>query len=94
MKSLRVIEEEILHKFVDSSYMFIESPSFAVLIQLYTDLLEDHILFWNGVNSDPTTSSNVEQLRISWCSLMKDVTKLKEKLSDVCPEAAEIVQVS
>ena len=94
LKSLRVIEEEILHKFVDSSYMFIESPSFAVLIQLYTDLLEDHILFWNGVNSDPTTSSNVEQLRISWRSLMKDVTKLKEKLSDVCPEAAEIVLVS
>ncbi|KAL4625562.1 hypothetical protein ACB092_05G035400 [Castanea dentata] len=91
LKSLRVIEEEILHKFVDSSYMFIESPSFAVLIQLYTDLLEDHILFWNGVNSDPTTSSNVEQLQISWRSLMKDVTKLKEKLSDVCPEAAEIV---
>ena len=74
--------------------MFMESPSFAVLIQLYTDLLEDHILFWNGVNSDPTTSSNVEQLRISWRSLMKDVTKLKEKLSDVCPEAAEIVLVS
>ena len=73
--------------------MFIESPSFAVLIQLYTDL-EDHILFWNGVNSDPTTSSNVEQLRISWRSLMKDVTKLKEKLSDGCPEAAEIVLVS
>ncbi|KAG7997478.1 hypothetical protein I3843_01G213100 [Carya illinoinensis] len=86
LKSLRVMEEDILHKFVDPPFMFVESPSFDVLIRLYTDLLEDHIQFWNGV-----MSSNVEQLLISWWSLLKDAAKLKEKLNDICPEAIDIV---
>lgn len=89
LKSLRVMEEEILNKFVDPSCMFVESPSFGVLIGLYADLLEDHMFFWNGV-----TSSNVEQMIISWRSLMKDAAKLKEKLHDICPEAVDIVLVS
>lgn len=89
LKSLRVMEEDILHKFVDPPFMFVESPSFDVLIRLYTDLLEDHIQFWNGV-----MSSNVEQLLISWWSLLKDAAKLKEKLNDICPEAIDIVLVS
>jgi midasin len=89
LKSLRVMEEEILHKFVDSSYMFVESPSFDVLIRLYTNLIEDHKLFWNGV-----TSSNVEQLLISWRSIMKDAAKFMEVLKDICPEAVDVVLVS
>lgn len=89
LKSLQVMEEEILHKFVDSTYMFVESPSFDVLIRLYTNLIEDHKLFWNGV-----TSSNVEQLLISWRSLMKDAAKFKEVFKDICPEALDVVLVS
>jgi midasin len=56
LKSLRVMEDKILHKFVDSSYMFVESPSFDVLIRLHTNLIEYHKLFWNGVTSSMLSS--------------------------------------
>ncbi|XP_048323691.2 midasin isoform X2 [Ziziphus jujuba] len=65
LSSLRLLEEELLNKLVETS-------SFNALIQLYADLLEDHILFWNGV-----MSSDPGKLLISWRSLLKKATKLK-----------------
>ncbi|KAK1575506.1 hypothetical protein Q3G72_006073 [Acer saccharum] len=52
------------------------------LIQLYTDLLEGHILFWKSV-----TSSQSDSLLISWRSLMKNASKLLY----FCPEEVENV---
>ena len=66
LRSLRILEEEVLNSLV-------ESPSFDLLIQLFTNLLEDHVLFWNGV-----TSSKFDYLLISWHSLMKDTIKLRD----------------
>ncbi|KAJ0075983.1 hypothetical protein Patl1_33593 [Pistacia atlantica] len=62
--------------------MVVNSPSFDKLIQFYTDLLENHILFWSGV-----TSSQVDCLLISWRSLMKNATKLH----NFCPKEVENV---
>ena len=66
LRSLQVLEDEVLNALV-------ESPSFDLLIQLLTNLLEDHILFWNSV-----TSSKFDYLLISWHSLMKDAMKLRD----------------
>lgn len=77
LKSLRNLENSVLKTVVNS-------PSFDKLIQFYTDLLENHILFWSGV-----TSSQVDCLLISWRSLMKNVTKLH----NFCPREVDIVLV-
>lgn len=66
LRSLQMLEKEVLNALV-------ESPSFDLLIQLFTNLLEDHILFWNGV-----TASNFDYLLISWHSLEKNVMKLRD----------------
>ncbi|KNA10543.1 hypothetical protein SOVF_143350 isoform A [Spinacia oleracea] len=72
MESLRKLEEEVLD-------VMIESPSFDCLLQMYTDLLEEHILFWNVI-----VSSEFKTLLVHWRSLMKIVLKLREFV----PEAA------
>ncbi|KAA8540262.1 hypothetical protein F0562_024175 [Nyssa sinensis] len=77
LKSLQRVEEEVLD-------MLVGSPSFDVLFQLYTDLLEDHMSFWNGI-----TSSQFERTLISWRSLVKDAAKLWE----FCPREVEILQM-
>ncbi|KAJ7963223.1 Midasin [Quillaja saponaria] len=81
LRSLRELEEEILNKFVDQSFMLVESPSFDILIRLYSDLLEDHIQFWHAI-----ISSQLDYLLLSWHSLMKDAGKLRE----FCPEEVGI----
>ncbi|CAK7356901.1 unnamed protein product [Dovyalis caffra] len=73
LDALQELEEEILN-------MLVESPSYNVLIKLYRDLLEDHLTFW-----DAFTSSRFEQLVVSWHSLIKDVSKLR----DFCPGAVD-----
>ncbi|KAM1135785.1 hypothetical protein TB1_033293 [Malus domestica] len=78
LQSLQKLEGEFLSKFADSSVMLIESPSFDALIQLYTDLLEDHILFWKGLKS-----SDSDLLLIFWRMVLKHAAKLK----DFFPEA-------
>ncbi|TQE13576.1 hypothetical protein C1H46_000907 [Malus baccata] len=78
LQSLQKLEGEFLSKFADSSVMLIESPSFDALIQLYTDLLEDHILFWKGLKS-----SDSDMLLIIWRKVLKHAAKLK----DFFPEA-------
>ncbi|OVA06149.1 von Willebrand factor [Macleaya cordata] len=65
LECLRELEKEVLNKLVDY-------PHFDDLIQLYTDLLEDHTSFWNGI-----TSSRLECLVLSLRSLKKDVLKLQ-----------------
>ncbi|KAL5755634.1 hypothetical protein ACOSQ2_020380 [Xanthoceras sorbifolium] len=74
LDSLRNLENKVLKMVVKSSS--------DKLIQLYTDLLEDHILFWKNV-----ASSQSDNLLISWRSLMKNATKLH----DFCPGEVENV---
>nr|XP_011467404.1 PREDICTED: midasin isoform X1 [Fragaria vesca subsp. vesca] len=78
LKSLRKLEEQFLNRFFDLS--LIKSPSFDALIGMYTDLLEDHILFWDGLES-----SEFELSLLSWHMVLKGATKLK----DFCPEAVD-----
>ncbi|KAJ4717838.1 Midasin [Melia azedarach] len=75
LHSLSILEKQLMK-------LFVESPSFDKLLQLCTDLLEDHILFWNSV-----TSSQFDFLLISWRTLMKDAKKLLE----FCPREVEHV---
>ncbi|KAI8544654.1 hypothetical protein RHMOL_Rhmol08G0312700 [Rhododendron molle] len=77
LRSLSRVEERVLNILVDS-------PSFDVLFQLYSDLLEDHISFWKG-----TTSSDFEMSLISWRSLTKNVAKLHA----FCPREVQEFQV-
>ncbi|KAL2462441.1 ATPase [Forsythia ovata] len=76
LSSLRRVEEKVLE-------LIVESPTFDVLFQSYNDLLEHHILFWNGI-----VSSQVECLLIIWRCLMKDAAKLGE----FCPGEVEHFQ--
>ncbi|KDO65104.1 hypothetical protein CISIN_1g0000012mg, partial [Citrus sinensis] len=73
--------------------MLVKSPSFDKLLQLCTVLLEDHILFWNGI-----TSSKFDFLLISWRSLMKDARKLHEfcprEVQNVLMEGESLAEVS
>ncbi|XP_022715201.1 midasin isoform X4 [Durio zibethinus] len=78
LETLRVLEEEILN-------MLVGSPSFDLLYQLYTNLLEDHILFWESL-----ILWQFERLLISWRSLLKDSEKLKE----FCPIAVKNILVT
>ncbi|AET01690.2 midasin [Medicago truncatula] len=78
LKSLHVLEDEFLKKLVASTPKLIEDKSFDNLIQLYSDLIEDHVLFWRYFSS-----SMFDQMIISWHSLLKAA----EKLMTICPEA-------
>ncbi|KAI4355485.1 hypothetical protein L6164_004254 [Bauhinia variegata] len=80
LSALHVLEDKFLYKLVDPSHMLVEHPSFNKFIQLYSDLVEDHVLFWGHL-----TSSMFEQLIISLRSLIKDAGKLR----DICPEAVD-----
>ncbi|KAK8664402.1 hypothetical protein V6N13_084194 [Hibiscus sabdariffa] len=73
LEALRILEGEILN-------MLVGSPSFDLLYELYANLLEDHVLFWQGL-----ISWQLEGLLISWRSLLKDAEKLKE----YCPTAVK-----
>ncbi|KAJ4836844.1 hypothetical protein Tsubulata_018473 [Turnera subulata] len=73
LKALKKLEKQILNKIVDCT-------SYDMLVKLYTDLIEAHMVFWNAV-----TSLGAEQLFFSWRSLMKNVLKLH----DCFPEAVE-----
>ncbi|XP_065866775.1 midasin [Euphorbia lathyris] len=75
LESLQGLEKEILD-------MLVASPLYNVLIELYTKLLDDHIVFWNAF-----ISSQYKQLLLSWHSLLKDVSKFR----DFCPRAVENV---
>lgn len=77
LRSLQELEKNILE-------MFVLSPSFDVLFQLYSNLLEHHTLLWTGI----ITSQN-ECLLISWRSLMKEVSRL----SEFFPKEVETFQV-
>ncbi|XP_021720497.1 midasin-like [Chenopodium quinoa] len=72
VKSLQKLEKEVLD-------VIVESPSFEILHQLYTDLLEEHILFWNVF-----VSSELTTLLVHWRALIKIALKLR----DFFPEAA------
>lgn len=78
LRSLQELEKKILE-------LFVHSPSFDVLFQLYSNLLEHHTLLWTGI----ITSQN-ECLLISWRSLMKEVSRL----SKFFPKEVETFQVS
>lgn len=70
LKSLRQLEKKLLN-------LIVEMPSFDLVVQLYSDLLEHHTWFWKGI-----TSFGSECLYISWCSLKKDALTLQS----VCPD--------
>ncbi|RDX86825.1 Midasin, partial [Mucuna pruriens] len=80
LKSLHVLQDEILNKFVVSTPKLIEDQSFDNKIQLYSNLIEDHVLFWRYF-----ISLKYEQMIISWHSLVKDAGKFL----DICPEAVD-----
>ncbi|KAL1318551.1 hypothetical protein AAHE18_15G213600 [Arachis hypogaea] len=80
LKSLHVLEDEFLNKLVTSSPKLIECSTFDYFIQSYTNLIEDHVLFWQHL-----ISSKFDLLLISWHSLVKDAGKLM----NICPEMVE-----
>lgn len=65
LKSLRTLEEAVLN-------MIVGSPSFDMLIQLYTNFFEDHMLFWSSL-----ITSQFEWMLVSCRSLVKAATKLQ-----------------
>ncbi|XP_040935632.1 midasin isoform X2 [Gossypium hirsutum] len=73
LEALRSLEEEVLR-------MLVGSTSFDLLYDFYTNLLEDHILFWEAL-----ISWQLEGLLVSGRSLLKDAEKLKE----FCPTAVK-----
>ncbi|XP_048139451.1 midasin [Rhodamnia argentea] len=77
LKSLRVLEKQILN-------ILIESPCFDVLFKLYSRLLEDHMQFWESV-----VSSQFETLLVFWRSLLK----VAEKLQVFHPQAVSTIAV-
>ncbi|KAL2899649.1 Midasin [Bienertia sinuspersici] len=66
LNCLQKLEKDVLDAIV-------ESPYFDFLYQTYTDLLEEHILFWKVV-----VSSRFETLLVHWRALMKTLLKLRE----------------
>lgn len=96
LTSLRHFEKDFLNKLVDPSVMLVKSPSFDILIQMYANVLEDHIYFWNNVekyfrNGDKVKNTeDLGKLLISWRLLLKNAAKLKE----ICPEAFDHLLVS
>lgn len=84
LDTLRILEEDILN-------MLVGSPSFSLIYELYSNLLEDHMLFWEGLISwQLKTTCCFERLMISLRSLLKDAGKLKE----FCPLAVKNMLVS
>ncbi|KAL8154412.1 hypothetical protein V2J09_012172 [Rumex salicifolius] len=71
LNSLRCLEEKIL-----------ETPCFDLHQKLYSDLLEEHISFWNCV----ATSQN-DFLPLIWRHLIKNSLKLEQ----FCPQAVKIL---
>jgi len=84
LKSLYILQDEILHKFV-SEPKLIEDQSFDCKIQLYCNLIEDHVLFWRYF-----VSLKFDQMITSLHSLVKDA----QKFIDICPEAVDDFLVS
>ncbi|CAJ1950871.1 unnamed protein product [Sphenostylis stenocarpa] len=80
LKSLHVLQDEILYKFVLSAPKLIEDQSFDYKIQLYSNLIENHALFWRYF-----ISLKFDQMIISWHSLVKDA----QKFIDICPKAVD-----
>ncbi|KAJ4957407.1 hypothetical protein NE237_024518 [Protea cynaroides] len=84
--ALRALEIEVLNNLV-------QSPSFDLLFQFSSNLLEDHTLFWKGI-----TSFQVEYLLISWLSLKKDVLRLQyffpKEVNNVLVESRNLARVS
>ncbi|XP_019425404.1 PREDICTED: midasin isoform X2 [Lupinus angustifolius] len=80
LKSLHVLEDEFLNKLVASTPKLIEDQSFDFKIQLYSDLIADHALFWHYF-----ISSKFDEMIISWHSLVKDAGKF----IDICPQAVD-----
>lgn len=78
LEALRSLEEEVLR-------MLVGSTSFDLLYDFYTNLLKDHILFWEAL-----ISWKLEGLLVSGRSLLKDAEKLKE----FCPTAVKNMLVS
>ncbi|XP_071901315.1 midasin-like isoform X1 [Coffea arabica] len=64
--ALQVVEKQVLN-------LLVVSQSFDVLFQLYNGLLENHMLFWNGI-----ISSHFESILISWRSLLKSISRMHE----------------
>ncbi|MCI03064.1 midasin, partial [Trifolium medium] len=83
LKSLRVLEKEFLSKLVESTPKLIEDKSFDDIIQLYSDLIEDHVLFWRYFSSSMFYSDLTDQIVIAWHSLRKDAAKFMT----ICPKA-------
>ncbi|KAG4379536.1 hypothetical protein GLYMA_16G004800v4 [Glycine max] len=80
LKSLYFLQDEILNKFVISTPKLIEDQSFDYKLQLYSNLIEDHALFWHYF-----ISSEFDHMMISWHCLVKDA----RKFIDMCPEAVD-----
>ena len=85
LKSLYFLQDEILNKFVISTPKLIEDQSFDYKLQLYSNLIEDHALFWHYF-----ISSEFDHMMISWHCLVKDA----RKFIDMCPEAVDNFLVS
>ncbi|CAA7023541.1 unnamed protein product [Microthlaspi erraticum] len=75
LDSLRALEKKILCEIVGS-------PSFSVLIQLYTEVIEKHSYFWSCL-----VSSSDEYILFSFWSLLKAV----KKLHSFFPEEVHVV---
>ena len=93
LKSLHFLQDEILHKFVASTPKLIEDQSFDYKLQLYSNLIEDHVFFWRYFISSKFIDicpEAVDQMIISWHSLVKDA----QKFTDICPQAVDIFLVS
>ncbi|KAL3008468.1 hypothetical protein AAZX31_07G033800 [Glycine max] len=89
LKSLHFLQDEILHKFVASTPKLIEDQSFDYKLQLYSNLIEDHVFFWRYFISSKFIDicpEAVDQMIISWHSLVKDA----QKFTDICPQAVDI----
>ncbi|XP_010261987.1 PREDICTED: midasin isoform X2 [Nelumbo nucifera] len=85
LEALRELEKEVLN-------VIVLSPSFDLLFQIYTSLIDDHMLFWKGISY-----CRIEYLLISWHALEKDATKLKSffpKAVRTLMESKNLVKVS
>ncbi|EOA33535.1 hypothetical protein CARUB_v10019643mg [Capsella rubella] len=75
LESLRALEKKFLCEIVGS-------PSFSVLIQLYTEVIEKHSFFWSAL-----VSSSDEYLLFSFWSLIKAIKKMHTSF----PEEVQVV---
>ncbi|KAJ1401027.1 P-loop containing nucleoside triphosphate hydrolase [Sesbania bispinosa] len=84
LKSLHILEDEFLKKLVVSTPKLVEDQSFDYNLQLYSDLIDDHVLFWHHF-----ISSRFDQMIIYWHSLVKNAGKFMH----ICPEAVDVFLV-